>query len=116
MALSGGKKMNKGKILPVILLLAITISLVQGVTGISWHTLQGGERSNLALAAPSQDPIFLPFLLKTRVEESPFGVDIGAIHPSNGLNQMVDAGAQWPATITPSWMIMLAISNWALKS
>ena len=28
----------------------------------------------------------------------------------------VDAGAQCPATITPSWMIMLAISNCASKS
>jgi hypothetical protein len=55
-----------------------------------------GTSGAVALAEGSAgEPIFLPFLFRGTIPDSLFGIDLGAINASNGLNEMVSAGAQW---------------------
>ena len=85
--------MNKNrKMLPMILLIALVLSTGQALV----LSVQGGEsRASAALAEEQGPPVFLPVVVMRSVPDSIFGIDLGAISPQNGLNEMVQAGSKW---------------------
>lgn len=84
---------KKGKILPLILLAVMAVSLAQAWSGLP--SLKTAQAKGEVSAPEPSGPIFLPLLMRRFPTYNVFGIDIGAITPQNGLNEMVQVGAQW---------------------